>query len=82
MWCYITLKPTYLMIGVSRGVWITHHYSILSWLFDEMAKVVGKIKITQMSDIQHKWIPELVQFIDQLPSGIGVKIWNKSWYIR
>gem|GEM_PF-3431154 len=30
MWCYITLKPTYLMIGVSRGVWITHHYSILS----------------------------------------------------
>lgn len=74
MWCYIAVKSqAFPVLGLSRGAWMVQQDPWLACLFDEVKKVVAKIVLHSVEDVEKKGIEALLHRVASAPENIGVK---------
>lgn len=66
----IFYKKSINILRFNRGAWMVRKEPLLWLAFDEVNKVIGKIKLHDIHTIQHKAIPALIMRMAQAPKGV------------
>ena len=59
------------ILRVGRGAWLVRKHPILYSLFDEVMKVLAKVRIPTTQTLHEKHIVWVLELLDQAPEWIG-----------
>lgn len=63
---YCTMENDAILLWFGQWAKLIKKYPILSWAFDEHMKVVSKLRLHSIEDIQRKWVVELITLQSQI----------------
>ena len=73
-------KKSFGILRFNRGAYMVAQEPILWFAFDEVNKVIGKIKLREVGDIQQKAIPAIIARLPNYPKNVRYDAHLKKFF--